>query len=119
MTRDVRFTPERKAARMEAHTLESQNGCSTRLFSRDPKRGRDPSIISAQPKSKAAKFNAHTLRKLQAAFDKDPEIDLTAQMPMDYTVRLVQFQEEFQEKAKESHGKLDEEQDVRKANRYS
>lgn len=57
------------------------------------------------PKSKAAKFNAHTLRKLQAAVEKNPEIDLTTQMPMDYSVRLVEFREEL---AKEALGKLDE-----------
>ncbi|KAJ5577926.1 uncharacterized protein N7459_006890 [Penicillium hispanicum] len=99
---DATSTPESKAARLEAHTSENRNGCSTQLSSRDLKRGHDASIISAPPKSKAAKFNAHTLRKLQAAVDKNPEIDLTTQMPMDYSVRLVEFREEFQDKAKEA-----------------
>lgn len=103
---------------MEAHNSESLNGCSSRLSSRDPKTGHDASIILTQPKSKAAKFNAHTLRKLQAAVDKDPEIDLTTQMPMDYSVRLIQFQEEFQDKAEESLSKSNG-RTIHKANRYS
>jgi hypothetical protein len=42
--------------------------------------------------SKAAKFNAHTLRKLQAAVSHDPEVDLTTRMPIDYTSRLTRMQ---------------------------
>ena len=42
--------------------------------------------------SKAAKFNAHTLRKLQTAVSHDPEIDLTTQMLIYYTDRLIRMQ---------------------------
>lgn len=42
--------------------------------------------------SRAAKFNAHTLRKLQAAVSHNPEIDLTTQMPTDYTNCLIRMQ---------------------------
>ncbi|EYE92092.1 uncharacterized protein EURHEDRAFT_405476 [Aspergillus ruber CBS 135680] len=42
--------------------------------------------------SKAAKFNAHTLRKLQTAVSHDPEIDLTTQMLIYYTGRLIRMQ---------------------------
>jgi hypothetical protein len=86
--------------------LENRNGC-TQLSTRDLKKGHDASIASAPPKSKAAKFNAHTSRKLQAAVDKDAEINLITQMPMDYSVRLVEFQEESQGKAKETIGRPD------------
>ncbi|KKK21111.1 hypothetical protein ARAM_007618, partial [Aspergillus rambellii] len=39
-------------------------------------------------KSKAARFNARALTKLQAAIEKDPEIDLTAKLPLRYSARL-------------------------------
>lgn len=47
----------------------------------------------AQPtsESKAARFNAHTLKKLQAAVTKDPEIDLTEQFPWEYPRRLMKM----------------------------
>lgn len=38
--------------------------------------------------SKATKFNAHTLKKVQAAFALDPEVDLTSKLPSDYSSRL-------------------------------
>lgn len=60
-------TAEVKAARLETHMLENRNACGTQLFTRDLKK-----YHYASSKSKAAKFNAHTLRKLQAAVDKDP-----------------------------------------------
>ncbi|KAJ5105668.1 hypothetical protein NUU61_003015 [Penicillium alfredii] len=87
--------PEPKAARLENHNSGHGEKSSTQLPTRDSKRGHDESAISIAPKSKAAKFNAHTLRKLQTAFDKNPEIDLTTQMPTEYSVRLVEFQGEF------------------------
>lgn len=104
---EVMSTAEPKAARLETQTLEIRNGCSRQLSTRDLKKGHDASITSATPKSKAAKFKARTLRKLQAAVDKDPEINLITQMPMDYPVRLVEFQEEFQENAEETIGRPD------------
>ena len=41
--------------------------------------------------SEAAKFNARTLRKLQAAVSHDPEIDLATQMPINYSSRLSEM----------------------------
>ncbi|RAH40233.1 uncharacterized protein BO95DRAFT_376130 [Aspergillus brunneoviolaceus CBS 621.78] len=47
-------------------------------------------------KSKAAKFNARTLTKLQAAIEKDPEIDLTANLPLRYSDRLNEMRQDVQ-----------------------
>lgn len=44
------------------------------------------------PNMKTKYFDTLTLRKLQAAVSHDPEIDLTAQMPTDYTNRLIRMQ---------------------------
>ncbi|KAJ5151909.1 hypothetical protein N7492_010204 [Penicillium capsulatum] len=52
------------------------------------KRANDESDVPTQGNSKAVRFNAHTLKKLQAAIDDDPEIDLTTRMPIDYSSRL-------------------------------
>jgi len=82
---------ELKAARLET---QGPNSCSTQPSSKDPEKGHDASIASATPKSRAAKFNTRTLKKLQAAVDKNREVDLTTQMPLNYSVRLVRFQEE-------------------------
>ncbi|KAL4948365.1 hypothetical protein BDW69DRAFT_176628 [Aspergillus filifer] len=38
--------------------------------------------------SKATKFNAHTLKKLEEAFQLDSEVDLTTKLPTDYSSRL-------------------------------
>lgn len=102
---DVMSTAKLKAARLGTHKLENRNCRSTQPSTRNLKKGHDASIASTPPKSKAAKFNAHTLRKLQAAVDNDPEINLMTQMPMDYSVRLVEFQDEFREKVKEIIGR--------------
>lgn len=50
-------------------------------------------LESAQPasKSKAARFNAHILKKLQAAVTKDPEINLAEQFPAEYPQRLMEM----------------------------
>ncbi|PGG98661.1 hypothetical protein AJ80_09498 [Polytolypa hystricis UAMH7299] len=42
-------------------------------------------------KSKAAKFNAHTLQKLQDAVEIDPEVDLTTKLPSRYSARLTKM----------------------------
>ncbi|KAB8256782.1 hypothetical protein BDV32DRAFT_90497 [Aspergillus pseudonomiae] len=39
-------------------------------------------------KSKASKFNTHVIKKLQAAVNMDPEIDLTTKLPSEYSSRL-------------------------------
>ncbi|OOF94217.1 hypothetical protein ASPCADRAFT_171826 [Aspergillus carbonarius ITEM 5010] len=38
--------------------------------------------------SKATRFNAHTLKKLQAAVALDPHVDLTTKLPTNYSTRL-------------------------------
>ncbi|KAJ5088846.1 hypothetical protein N7456_012462 [Penicillium angulare] len=38
--------------------------------------------------SKARRFNERTLKKLQAAFELDPEVDLVTKLPTDYSNRL-------------------------------
>ncbi|CAG8224377.1 unnamed protein product [Penicillium olsonii] len=54
---------------------------------------RTPELDGAQhtSESKAARFNARTLKKLQAAITKDPEIDLLEQFPMEYQERLMEM----------------------------
>ncbi|KAE8404344.1 kinase-like protein [Aspergillus pseudonomiae] len=47
-------------------------------------------------KSKAARFNVHTLTKLQAAIEKDPEIDLTVKLPWRYSDRLNDMRQKTQ-----------------------
>ena len=44
-------------------------------------------------KSKAARFNAYILKRLQAAVTKDPEINLAEQFPADYSERLTKMRE--------------------------
>ena len=51
-------------------------------------------VNTASSKSKAARFNAHTIKRLQATMCNDPEIDLTTQMPMDYSSRLTDMRSE-------------------------
>lgn len=45
------------------------------------------------PRSKAARFNAHTLRKLSRALSRDQEIDLISQMPIKYSDRLADMRD--------------------------
>ncbi|OQD79057.1 hypothetical protein PENANT_c064G03412 [Penicillium antarcticum] len=52
--------------------------------------------------SKAAKFNAHVLKKLQIAVKKDPEIDLAEQFPTDYPQRLVEMRESIESSPKKT-----------------
>lgn len=65
------------------------------------KRHFDDSNVEKSPKSKASRFNAHTVRKLQAAINDDPEVDLVSRMPMDYSSRLI----EMRDSEKNSSGK--------------
>lgn len=64
----------------------------------DQKRSPDD---STPLKSKAARFNLHTLKKLRAAIDNDPETDLLTQMPMDYSSRLMDMQDTTKESLSE------------------
>ena len=41
------------------------------------------------PASEAAKFNHMILRKLQRAFETDPDIDLLSKFPTGYSTRLA------------------------------
>ncbi|PYH46736.1 uncharacterized protein BP01DRAFT_414697 [Aspergillus saccharolyticus JOP 1030-1] len=58
-------------------------------------------------KTKAAKFNAHTLTKLQAAIEKDPEIDLTAKLPLRYSDRLKEMRQNETATSIQDHGEDD------------
>lgn len=59
----------------------------------DGKRTQDKPEDPVPPKSKAAKFNIHTLKKLEKALSRDPEIDLSSQMRIEYSDRLVRMRE--------------------------
>ncbi|TPX23527.1 hypothetical protein DIZ76_012861 [Coccidioides immitis] len=96
-------TSKLRAARLGTK-LENRKCRSTQPSTRTLNKGHDASITSTPLKSKAAKFNTHTLRKLQAAVDNDPEINLITQMPLDYSIRLVEFQGECREESKEIIG---------------
>ncbi|KAJ5146105.1 uncharacterized protein N7515_000669 [Penicillium bovifimosum] len=69
----------------------------------------------AQPasKSEAARFNAFTLKKLQAAIKKDPEINLAEQFPMGYQERLMAKKTEIERPPKKSKAQLEAEEDIR------
>ena len=54
--------------------------------------------------SEAAKFNARTLRTLQAAVSHDPEIDLTTQMPINYSSRLIEMRASKDALGKQNEG---------------
>ncbi|KAJ5159281.1 uncharacterized protein N7500_008932 [Penicillium coprophilum] len=56
------------------------------------KRGFDLEDSPPLSTSKAAGFNAHVLKKLQAAVTEDPEINLTEQFPTEYAKRLLEMQ---------------------------
>jgi hypothetical protein len=58
----------------------------------DQKRASDD-VAAPAYRSKAARFNAHTLKRLQAAVEQDPEIDLTTRLPMDYSSRLTEMRD--------------------------
>lgn len=46
--------------------------------------------------SKAARFNAHLLKKLQIAVKNDPEINLAEQFPLDYPQRLAEMRDSIE-----------------------
>lgn len=79
----------------------------------EPKAAKPETLIS---ESKASKFNAHKLKKLQAAIEENPEVDLTTKMPTNYSARLARFQKESHNRAKEALGKPDKRPQLRKAN---
>lgn len=81
-------------ARSKTGTLEDSNSCGTQPSTNDPKKDTDTSIASAPPRSRAARLNTNVLRKLQAAFDNNPEVDLLTKMPQDYSTRLTRLQKE-------------------------
>jgi hypothetical protein len=59
----------------------------------------------AQPasQSKAARFNAHVLKKLQAAVIKDPEINLAEQFPLEYPQRLTEMRNPIESSPSKHH----------------
>ena len=61
---------------------------STMVRKRKRARSKGQTILN----SEAAKFNARTLRTLQAAVSHDPDIALATQMPIKNTTRLFQIQ---------------------------
>jgi hypothetical protein len=48
-------------------------------------------------KSKAARFNLYTLKKLQEAVEEDPEIDITSKLPMEYSRRVSEMRNSTKE----------------------
>ncbi|KAJ5488452.1 hypothetical protein N7539_003342 [Penicillium diatomitis] len=50
--------------------------------------------------SKAARFNVHVLKKLQAAITEDPEINLVERLPADYTQRLMEMRKPLESSPK-------------------
>ena len=54
-------------------------------------------------KSKAARFNAHVLKKLQAAVAKDPEVNLAEQFPMEYSQRLMEMRTSMETSPSKHH----------------
>lgn len=54
----------------------------------EPKAARLETLMS---ESKASKFNAHTLKELQAAIEENPEVDLTTKMPMNTLLAWPDF----------------------------
>lgn len=54
-------------------------------------------LNTVKPKSKAARFNLHTLKKLQEAVEQDPEVDLSSKLPIEYSVRLTEMRNSIQE----------------------
>jgi uncharacterized protein YfeS len=60
------------------------------------KRGSDLEGSLPNSKSKAARFNAHVLKRLQAAVIRNPEINLAEQFPTEYVERLMEMQNPIQ-----------------------
>ncbi|CAG8088628.1 unnamed protein product [Penicillium nalgiovense] len=73
---------------------------------------------SAQPasKSKAARFNAHILKKLQAAVMKDPEINLAEQFPPEYPQRLMEMRNPIESSPKKTkYNPPEADEDIRRS----
>lgn len=77
------------------------------LFTMVRKRKRAGSKGKTISNSEAAKFNARTLRKLQAAVSHDPEIDLATQMPINYSSRLIEMRASKDALGKQNEGYID------------
>ena len=59
--------------------------------------------IQSASKSKAARFNAHVLKKLQAAVAEDPEINLAEQFPAEYSQRLMEMRKSMESSPSKPH----------------
>ncbi|KAJ5927968.1 hypothetical protein N7466_006924 [Penicillium verhagenii] len=66
-------------------------------------------------KSKAAKFNAHVLKKLQAALVQDPEINLAEQFPAAYVNRLLEMRKTSEPPPKRAKFNPDADGDIRRS----
>jgi hypothetical protein len=64
-----------------------QENTKRRRLSESTAQGRD----DVGRRSKAARFNLHTLKRLKEAVERDPEIDLTQKFPSDYPDRLAEM----------------------------
>ncbi|KAJ5592831.1 hypothetical protein N7537_009735 [Penicillium hordei] len=72
----------------------------------------------AQPasQSKAARFNAHVLKKLQAAVIKDPEINLAEQFPLEYPQRLTEMRNPIESSPKKTkYNPPEADEDIRRS----
>ncbi|KAJ0413403.1 hypothetical protein BJY00DRAFT_296945 [Aspergillus carlsbadensis] len=72
-----------------------------------------PPSVRPVTKSKASRFNAHVLKKLQAAVNLDPKIDLTTKMPAEYSNRLEHMKSEAETHGPVPRKKEREEEDIR------
>lgn len=97
--------PQPKTARLGTDTPARRDVSNANQSTNDGAKGHDTMGDSKSSISKAAKFNARTLKKLQAAIEKTPEVDLFTQFPPEYSSRLVDFQEDDRATAKETPGK--------------
>ncbi|KXG52957.1 uncharacterized protein PGRI_000070 [Penicillium griseofulvum] len=66
------------------------------------KRGFDSEGAQLASKSKAARFNTHVLKKLQAAVTKDPETNLAEQFPAEYPQRLMEMRKPIENPPKKT-----------------
>jgi hypothetical protein len=52
-------------------------------------------MVRVAKPSKAARFNARILKKVQDAIASDPEVDLVTKLPADYSTRLKSMRNSF------------------------
>jgi hypothetical protein len=52
--------------------------------------------VKSKSKVARARFNLHTLKRLQEATQADPKVDLTSKLPMDYRCPLSEMRKYYQ-----------------------